>query len=137
MYSDGNRDVTAVRVWPFGAFRVQERFVALGLAVVVVGIEFAQVAINVRLSYFNRDWYDEHSPITLIKNCRTPTLLLHGEFDPGVPLGQAHEFYTGLKDAGVEAELVIYPRERHSIQEYAHRVDLQRRVLAWFDKHLK
>ena len=87
--------------------------------------------------YFNREWYDAHSPITLIKDCRTPTLLLHGEFDAGVPVGQAYEFYTGLKDAGVEAELVVYPRERHSIQEYWHRIDLQRRVLAWFDKHLK
>jgi dipeptidyl aminopeptidase/acylaminoacyl peptidase len=87
--------------------------------------------------YFNRGWYDEHSPITFIKNCRTPTLLLHGEFDPGVPVGQAYEFYTGLKDAGVETELVIYPRERHSIQEYSHRVDVQKRMLAWFDKHLK
>ena len=87
--------------------------------------------------YYDRKWYDEHSPITLIKNCRTPTLLLHGEFDSGVPLGQAHEFYTGLKDAGVEAELVVYPRERHSIQEYSHRIDVQKRMLAWFDKYLK
>jgi putative ATP-binding cassette transporter len=52
------RDVTEVRIWPFGAFRLQERFVAIGLAVVVVAIEFAQVAINVRLSYFNRDWFN-------------------------------------------------------------------------------
>ena len=87
--------------------------------------------------YFNRSWYDEHSPITMIKDCRTPTLLLHGEFDPGVPAGQAYEFYTGLKDAGVETELVIYPRERHSIREYPHLVDVQRRMLTWFDKHLK
>src|SRR5687768_15569784 len=29
------------------------------------------------------------------------------------------------------------PRERHSIQEYSHRLDLQKRMLAWFDKHLK
>jgi len=87
--------------------------------------------------YNKRDWYDEHSPITFIKNCRTPTLLLHGEFDPGVPVGQAREFYTGLQDAGVEAELVVYPRERHSIQEYPHRIDVQKRMLAWFDKHLK
>ena len=87
--------------------------------------------------YDDRKWYDEHSPITFIKNCRTPTLLLHGEFDSGVPLGQAQEFYTGLKDAGVEAELVVYPRERHSIQEYSHRIDVQKRMLAWFDKHLK
>ena len=87
--------------------------------------------------YDDRKWYDEHSPITFIKNCRTPTLLLHGEFDSGVPVGQAQEFYTGLKDAGVEAELVVYPRERHSIQEYSHRIDVQKRMLAWFDKHLK
>jgi dipeptidyl aminopeptidase/acylaminoacyl peptidase len=87
--------------------------------------------------YFNRKWYDDHSPITLIKNCRTPTLLLHGEFDSGVPVGQAYEFYTGLKDAGVETDLVIYPRERHSIQEYLHQIDVQKRMLAWFDKHLK
>ena len=87
--------------------------------------------------YYNREWYDAHSPIALIKNCRTPTLLLHGESDPGVPVGQAYEFYTGLKDAGVEAELVVYPREHHSIQEYSHRIDMQKRVLSWFDKHLK
>jgi len=87
--------------------------------------------------YENREWYDEHSPIASIKNCRTPTLLLHGEYDSGVPVGQAYEFYTGLKDAGVETELVVYPRERHNIQEYLHRLDVQKRLLAWFNKHLK
>jgi len=87
--------------------------------------------------YYDRRWYDEHSPITLIKNCKTPTLLLHGEFDGGVPVGQAYEFYTGVRDAGVEAELVVYPRERHNIQEYSHRLDIQKRMLAWFDRHLK
>jgi dipeptidyl aminopeptidase/acylaminoacyl peptidase len=87
--------------------------------------------------YLNRKWYDDHSPITLIRNCRTPTLLLHGQLDGGVPVSQAYEFYTGLKDMGVETELVIYPRERHAIQEYSHRIDLQKRMLAWFDKHLK
>jgi vitamin B12/bleomycin/antimicrobial peptide transport system ATP-binding/permease protein len=52
------RDETEVRIWPFGQFRVQERWVALSLAIVVVAIEFGQVAINVRLSYFNRDWFN-------------------------------------------------------------------------------
>jgi vitamin B12/bleomycin/antimicrobial peptide transport system ATP-binding/permease protein len=52
------RDETEVRIWPFGRFRVQERWVALSLAIVVVAIEFGQVAINVRLSYFNRDWFN-------------------------------------------------------------------------------
>jgi dipeptidyl aminopeptidase/acylaminoacyl peptidase len=87
--------------------------------------------------YVDRRWYDEHSPITLIKNCHTPTLLLHGQLDAGVPVGQAYELFNGLRDAGVETELVVYPREGHSIQEYSHRLDLQKRMLAWFDKHLK
>lgn len=87
--------------------------------------------------YYNRKWYDDHSPITLIRNCRTPTLVIHGIADEGVPVGQGYEFYTGLKDVGVETEIVVYPRERHSLQEYGHQLDVQKRVMAWFDKHLK
>jgi dipeptidyl aminopeptidase/acylaminoacyl peptidase len=92
---------------------------------------------NPESPYYNRKSYDDDSPITLIRNCRTPTLLLHGINDGGVPIGQAYEFYRGLKDVGVETEMVVYPREGHSIQEYAHQLDVQKRVMAWFDKHLK
>src|ERR1700712_4413899 len=52
------RDFTEIRLWPLPRFRVQERWVALLLAVIVIGIEFAQVGINVRLSYFSRDWFN-------------------------------------------------------------------------------
>lgn len=87
--------------------------------------------------YYDRKKYDDASPITFVRNCRTPTLLIHGIDDGGVPVGQAYEFYTALKDVGVETELVVYPREGHSLQEYAHQLDVQKRVIAWFDKHLK
>ncbi len=40
--------------------------------------------------YYNRKWYDDHSPITWIRNCRTPTLLIHGIADRGVPVCQAY-----------------------------------------------
>jgi len=63
--------------------------------------------------------------------------LIHGIRDGGVPFGQADEFYNGLKDMGVETALVVCPREGHNIQEYSHQLDVQKRVLAWFDKHLK
>jgi dipeptidyl aminopeptidase/acylaminoacyl peptidase len=97
----------------------------------------AMRVFNPASPYYNRKSYDDDSPITLIRNCRTSTLLLHGINDGGVPVGQAYEFYTGLKDVGVETEMVVYPREGHSIQEYAHQLDVQKRVVAWFDKHLK
>ena len=97
----------------------------------------AMRVFNPESPYYDRKSYDDDSPITLIRNCRTPTLLLHGVNDRGVPVGQAYEFYRGLKDVGVETEMVVYPREGHSIQEYGHQLDVQKRVLAWFDKHLK
>jgi putative ATP-binding cassette transporter len=52
------RDTTVVQAWPFGRFRCQERWVGIGLMLAVIAIEFSQVAINVRLSYFNRDWFN-------------------------------------------------------------------------------
>ncbi len=43
---------------------------------------------------------------------------------------------TALRQLGVETEMVVYPREPHGIEERAHQIDVQRRVLAWFDAHL-
>ena len=97
----------------------------------------APLAIAFGDPYANRDVYDARSPIAFIRNCRTPTLVLHGANDAGVPVGQGYEFYTGLTAMGVEAEMVVYPREGHTIRERAHQEDLQNRVLAWFDRHVK
>ena len=87
--------------------------------------------------YTNRSVYDQHSPITYVRNCRTATLLIHGEADDAVPLAQSQEFYRGLKNFHTPAEMVVYPREGHPILERAHQLDLQRRALDWFDRYLK
>ena len=77
------------------------------------------------------------SPFVHLKNAKTPTLILQGEADTIDPLGQSQELYRGLKHYGVEAELVVYPREPHGFQEAKHRVDMEKRMLEWFDKYLK
>jgi dipeptidyl aminopeptidase/acylaminoacyl peptidase len=84
-----------------------------------------------------RQVYDAHSPFHFVQNCTTPTLILHGETDPVVPIAQAYEFYRALKTLGVETEIVVYPREGHNLEERAHQIDFQKRVLGWYDKHLK
>jgi dipeptidyl aminopeptidase/acylaminoacyl peptidase len=85
----------------------------------------------------NRQLYESRSPFFFVKNCGTPALILHGETDQGVPIAQTYAFYHALKALGVETEMVVYPREGHSIEERAHQIDFQTRVLAWYDKHLK
>jgi dipeptidyl aminopeptidase/acylaminoacyl peptidase len=80
--------------------------------------------------------YPRRSPVYHASRCRTPTLVMHGEADLCTPIGQAHELYQALVEAGCETELVIYPREGHGWLEYDHQVDSWNRVRDWFDKHL-
>jgi len=89
------------------------------------------------LPFHRRDDYDQHSAMTFLKNCKTPTLVLHGEADERVPTSQGWEFYNGLRMLGVPAEMVTYPREHHGFRERAHQIDVVTRVLAWYDKYLK
>jgi dipeptidyl aminopeptidase/acylaminoacyl peptidase len=81
--------------------------------------------------------YDAHSPFQFVQDCTTPTLILHGENDRIVPIAQEYEFYRALRANGVEAKLVVYPREGHVMNEKAHQIDMQERVLAWYEAHLK
>ena len=46
------------RVWPFAPFIALERRVAIAMVVALVLINQAQVGIMVRLSFFNRDWFN-------------------------------------------------------------------------------
>jgi dipeptidyl aminopeptidase/acylaminoacyl peptidase len=77
------------------------------------------------------------SPLEHIDRCKTPTLVLHGEKDVRCPLYHGRAWSRGLKLRGVEAEMVVYPREGHLLTERSHQIDLMRRVLAWYDRHLK
>lgn len=52
------KDVGVARVWPFGSYRALERRIAIAMIVCLVLINQAQVGITVRLSFFNRDWFN-------------------------------------------------------------------------------
>lgn len=87
--------------------------------------------------YDNYDLYWERSPIKYIKQAQTPTLILHGERDPRVPVSQGKEFYTALKWRGVPVEFVVYPREGHGVRERMHQMDFLQRILKACEKYLK
>ncbi|MBL8148590.1 MAG: S9 family peptidase [Blastocatellia bacterium] len=87
--------------------------------------------------YDNFDLYWDRSPIKHIKNAQTPTLILHGERDPRVPVSQGQELYTALKWKGVPVEFVVYPREGHGVTERAHQADFMKRIIDWCERYLK
>lgn len=81
--------------------------------------------------------HDRQSPISYASRVRTPVLIVHGEDDENVPLGQAIYFARALSHYQVEHQLVVYPREGHGIWERTHQIDLLHRSAAWFDRWLE
>jgi dipeptidyl aminopeptidase/acylaminoacyl peptidase len=90
--------------------------------------------------YFGGEFWDDlepyrqHSAMFQVKGARTPTLIQHGQEDIRVPLSQSRELYNALKRRGVPVEMVIYPRQGHSIDEPRLVIDLKRRTTAWFER---
>ena len=80
----------------------------------------------------------ERSPIFHADKSRTPTLILHGDKDPRVDVGQGRELYRHLKLRGkAPVRLVTYPGEGHGNRRAASRMDYNLRVLRWMDHYLK
>jgi dipeptidyl aminopeptidase/acylaminoacyl peptidase len=83
------------------------------------------------------DFYRSRSPLTFVRQCRTPTLILHGERDRRVPIDQGRSFYRALKLCGVKTEMVVYRDEGHGFAKRENQLDAMRRIKDWFDRHLK
>jgi dipeptidyl aminopeptidase/acylaminoacyl peptidase len=81
--------------------------------------------------------YAKSSPITFIKNVKTPTLVLVGDSDGECPTPQSYEFWHALRTLGVETEFVVYEHEGHRFVKPEHLRDRIERVRVWFDKYLK
>ena len=64
--------------------------------------------------------YARSSPITFIKNVKTPTLILVGDRDGECPTPQSFEFWHALETLGVENQFVVYPNRRaHDLRSRA------------------
>jgi dipeptidyl aminopeptidase/acylaminoacyl peptidase len=83
--------------------------------------------------------YAKTSPITYIKQAKTPTLIQHGATDQRVPLPNAFELYQGLLDNHVPAKLIVYQGfggiGHGPSKPKSHRATMQHN-LEWFDEYL-
>jgi acetyl esterase/lipase len=81
--------------------------------------------------------YLDRSPVTRLSGASSPALILHGREDRCVPVSQAEELYAGLREFGIPAEFVCYPREGHQATEPAHVADQRERILRWLATYLE
>ena len=78
--------------------------------------------------------YAKTSPMTAIREAKTPTLIQHGENDRRVPIPNAYELRQGLEDQGVPVKMIVYKGFGHGISKpKALRAALQHN-LEWFGR---
>jgi dipeptidyl aminopeptidase/acylaminoacyl peptidase len=81
--------------------------------------------------------YEKSSPITFIKQVKTPTLIVVGERDGECPAPQSYEFWHALQNLRVPTQLVVYEGEGHMFRKPDHKRDVIERTLEWFEKYLQ
>jgi dipeptidyl aminopeptidase/acylaminoacyl peptidase len=79
---------------------------------------------------------DRYSPHRAVPDWKTPTLILHGEKDYRVPLGEALALFEGLQAHGVESELVVFPDENHWILQPNNAQAWHEAILTFLQKHV-
>ncbi len=76
------------------------------------------------------------NPITYVSKASAPFLIVHGDADPLVPLGQSELLNDALKKAGVPVELVTLKGAGHGGPQFNAK-DVQAKCETFLEKHLK
>ena len=85
------------------------------------------------------EFYLERSPISYVREMRTPLLILHSENDLRCPIEQGEQLFVALKKLGVPTLFVRFPGESHDLSRNGqpkHRTERLKHILAWFSKYL-
>jgi len=79
----------------------------------------------------NPEMYAKWSPSYFVKDFKTPTLVIHGELDYRVPVGQGLQLFTALQLEKVPSKLMVFPDEGHWVQKPQNSVLWYGQFLDW------
>lgn len=89
------------------------------------------------LPWENYQSYWARSPLSLIANVKTPTLVVVGAEDYRTPVSEAEQFYAALKLKGVPTALVKVPDASHGgiAARPSQSAAKASAIIAWFDRY--
>jgi dipeptidyl aminopeptidase/acylaminoacyl peptidase len=85
----------------------------------------------------NPAMYQRWSPHNFVNNFKTPILIIHGELDFRVPIGEGLLLFTAVQRKGIDSKLLIFPDEGHWVLKPQNSQLWYHTVLGWVDKYLK
>lgn len=80
--------------------------------------------------------YAKTSPITTIKQAKTPTLIQVGSADKRVPVPNSFELYRGLQDQKVTSRLILYTGYGHPITKPKSNRAVMQANMDWFSHYI-
>ena len=81
--------------------------------------------------------YAKHEPYELIKNWKTPTLVIHGGLDFRIPDTAGMATFTALQRKGIPSRFLHFPDENHWVLKPQNSKLWHDEVLAWIDRFTK
>jgi dipeptidyl aminopeptidase/acylaminoacyl peptidase len=85
----------------------------------------------------NPQSYEKQNPVNLVRNWKTPMLVIHGGRDYRVTDSQGIGTFTALQRLGVESKLLYFPDESHWVLKPSNSILWHKTIIEWLDKWLK
>lgn len=84
----------------------------------------------------DRELLKSISPIHAADKITAPLFIIHGANDPRVPLSEAEQIATKMKELGRRAELLVYMDEGHGLSKLKNRLDAYPKVVEFLRNEL-
>lgn len=81
--------------------------------------------------------FEKFSPHRFAGNFKTPQLIIHGQLDYRVPVGEGMQMFTALQRQGIPSKFVYFPDEGHWILKPANSEFWHKTVFDWLASYLK
>lgn len=85
----------------------------------------------------NPEGYEKHNPITLVKNWKTPMLVIHGALDFRVVETHGMATFTALQRRGIPSKFLYFPDENHWVLKPHNSILWHDTVMAWLAEWTK
>ncbi|HTR51583.1 MAG TPA: S9 family peptidase [Kofleriaceae bacterium] len=83
------------------------------------------------------DAYEQFNPATLVKNWKTPMLVIHGGMDFRIPETHAFGAFTASQRRGIPSRFIEFPDENHWVLKPQNSKLWHEEVFAWLDRFTK
>jgi dipeptidyl aminopeptidase/acylaminoacyl peptidase len=85
----------------------------------------------------NPGLYARMSPSSHARRFKTPMLVIHGELDFRVPIGEGLQLFTALQRMNVPSKFLYFPDEGHWVLKPQNSELWYTTVLDWIDRYTK